>query len=254
MTATTFPSTSDSQAAARRFTWPTAIALHLLPAAAAFTATLTLAPWLTRTGLPPTFALTVAFAVVLTPVELGLLLLAARRASGGWRVGAALSFRGRLGRRAFLIPALLVPAVILAAAYGPIADALGARLAGIYPAWLLPDYDAAQAGYPRAVLVVTGLVTLLIDGIVNPTVEELYFRAYLLPRLPVRGALAVVTSAVLFTVQHYWQPQNWPLILTLELVLTTAVVLTRRYRLGIALHTAANSLGILVGLAGLFLT
>jgi Type II CAAX prenyl endopeptidase Rce1-like len=72
------------------------------------------------------------------------------------------------------------------------------------------------------VLVATMLVTLLVDGVVNPTVEELYFRGYLLPRLPVAGWRAIPVSAGLFTTQHYWQPENWLLIFVLELLLTSS--------------------------------
>jgi membrane protease YdiL (CAAX protease family) len=249
MTTTTRESTSDT-ATPRRFGWSAALAFHLLPAAITFGATLALAPLLTQLGLPPSFGLTVAFALVLMPIEFGLLLRAAHRDTGRWSVSAVLSFRGRLGRRALLVIPLFALALVVATAYSPVANALGDRLAAVYPAWLLPSYDVHHAGYAPTVVLVTTLVTLLIDGILNPTVEEMYFRAYLLPRLPVRGPLAVVTSAALFTVQHYWQPYNWLLIFGLELVLTTVVVRIRRYRIGIVLHVLANSFGIVLGLLG----
>jgi membrane protease YdiL (CAAX protease family) len=248
MTTLTSDSTVDIQA--RRYGWPAALALHLAPAAATFAATLALAPVLARHGLPPSFALTLAFGLVLMPIELGLLLWNARRQTGHWRIGPILAFHGRLGRRAWLIPPLFALALVVAVAYSPVAGVLGPRLVGIYPNWLLPSYDVNHAGYPHVVMLTTTLVTLLIDGIANPTVEELYFRAYLLPRLPVRGVAAVVVSSALFTTQHYWQPYNWPLILVLELILTAVVVRLRRYRIGIALHVLANSVGILLGLLG----
>src|SRR5205807_838165 len=103
----------------------------------------------------------------------------------------------------------------VAVVLSPVADRTGGWLAGVYPTWLLPGYDVTTAGFPTAVLVVTQLVTLLIDGVLNPVVEELYFRGYLLPRLPVAGWPAVPVSAALFAAQHYWQPFNWLLIFTL---------------------------------------
>jgi hypothetical protein len=48
--------------------------LHLAPAAVTFAGTLLLAPVLAKLGLPCSFAVTVAFALLLTPIELGLLL------------------------------------------------------------------------------------------------------------------------------------------------------------------------------------
>ena len=46
------------------------------------------------------------------------------------------------------------------------------------------------AGFSKAVPVPTLPATLAIDGLINLTVEELYFRRYLLPRLPVTGSRA----------------------------------------------------------------
>src|SRR5262249_46854900 len=110
--------------------------------------------------------------------------------------------------------------------------------------------NGAPAGFPKAVLVPTLLATLATDGVINPAVEELYFRGYLLPRLPVAGWRAIPVSAALFTLQHYWQPWNWLLIFVLELVLTTLVVRLRCLRLGIVMHILANSFGILATLFG----
>ena len=100
------------------------------------------------------------------------------------------------------------------------------------------------------VLVPTLLATLAIDGVINPTIEELYFRGYLLPRLPAAGWRAIPLSAALFTLQHYWQPWHWLLIFVLELILTTLVVRLRCLRFGIVMHVLANSFGTLIILIG----
>ena len=119
----------------------------------------------------------------------------------------------------------------------------------MYPHWLLPSYNST-AGFSKVVLVPTLLATLAIDGVINPTVEELYFRGYLLPRLPVAGWRAIPLSAALFTLQHYWQPWNWLMIFMLELTLTTLVVRLRCLRLGVVMHVLANSFGALIALLG----
>ena len=100
------------------------------------------------------------------------------------------------------------------------------------------------------VLVSTLLATLAVDGFINPTVEELYFRGYLLPRLPVAGGRAIPLFAALFSLQHYWQPWNWLLIFGLQLILTTLIVRLRCVRLGVVMHILANSFGLLVTLVG----
>lgn len=234
-----------------RLGWPATFALHLGPAAAAFAAALMLAPLLDRFGLPENFALTVAFLLVLTPIELGLLLHAAWRA-GGRRslrsLALVLEFRRPLGRWWLAVPILFAAALGLAAVWTPVGAALGGRLAGVYPAWLLPAHDAT-AGHSRVLVVAALLISLLVDGLINPTVEELYFRGYLLPRLPVAGWRAVPLSALLFAVQHYWQPYNWALIFVLWLLITSLVVRSHSLRLGIVMHTLANCTGILLTLA-----
>src|SRR5215471_9043084 len=242
----------ESSATWRPLGWRQTLVLNLGPAAITFAAALALAPLMGRLGLPRDFSITVAFALVLTPIELGLLLRAAHRATGRWSLRAlpaVLAYRRPLGRRILLVPVLFALALAIAAAYAPISNAIGGGLAGIYPHWLLPSYNAT-AGFPKAVLAATLLATLAIDGVINPAVEELYFRGYLLPRLPVTGWRAIPVSAALFSLQHYWQPWNWLLIFVLELVLTTLVVRLRCLRLGIVMHILANSFGILATLFG----
>ena len=242
----------ESSATWRPLGWRQTLVLNLGPAAITFAAALALAPLMGRLGLPRDFSITVAFALVLTPIELGLLLRAAHRATGRWSLRAlpaVLAYRRPLGRRILLVPVLFGLALAIAAAYAPVSNAIGGALAGIYPHWLLPSYNAT-AGFPKAVLVATLLATLAIDGVINPAVEELYFRGYLLPRLPVTGWRAVPLSAALFSLQHYWQPWNWLPIFVLQLVLTALIVRLRCVRLGIVMHILTNSFGILAALFG----
>ena len=190
---------------------------------------------------------------MLTPIELGLLLRAAHRATGRWSLRAlpsVLAYRRPLTRRMILlVPVLFGLALAVATAYIPVGNALSGGLTGIYPHWLIASNNA-PAGFSKAVLVSSLLATLAVDGVINPTVEELYFRGYLLPRLPVAGWPAIPVSAALFSLQHYWQPWNWLLIFGLELILTTLVVRLRCVRLGIVMHILGNGLPILVTLLG----
>ena len=232
----------------RRFGWPATLVLHLAPAAVTFAGALALAPLMDRLGLPRGFALTVAFALLLTPIELGLLLRAARRATGRWSLRAlpaVLAYRRPLRWWGLLVPVLFAVAVAAAVGLAPVGDRLGDELSGTYPDWLLPSYEVTAAGFSTSVLVGTLLVTLVVDGLLNPTVEELYFRAYLLPRLPVAGLSAVLLSAAFFSIQHYWQPYNWLLIFVLQVILTALIVRLRCVRLGIVMHVLTNSFGIL---------
>jgi membrane protease YdiL (CAAX protease family) len=240
MTTTVLTQAADTRRT--RMTWPTVLALHLLPAAATFAAALALGPLVRAWHLPPQFALTLAFAFVLTPIELGLLL---RAAGWSWRgLPGILAFRRKLPLRLYLtiLPCVTAMAVGLVVLLAPLEQ----RILDRYPAsWLLPpDSDA----FPVLTMVGTLLFTLAVDGLVNPAVEELYFRAYLLPRLPVRGALAVVTSAGLFALQHYWQPEKFVFVFVAQLLLIAIMLRVRSVRISIAAHCLTNSLAILLAL------
>ncbi|MFG2038070.1 CPBP family intramembrane glutamic endopeptidase [Dactylosporangium sp. NPDC048998] len=228
---------------ARTMQWPAVLAMHLLPAAATFAAAFALGPLVRAWHLPPQFALTLAFALVLTPIELGLLLRAA-----GWsfrRLPEVLAFRRKLPLRLYLmiVPCLTAIGFGLVVLLAPLEE----RILDVYPSsWLLP---AGSDAFPASTTVATLLFALLIDGLVNPAVEELYFRAYLLPRLPVRGVLAVVTSAALFAAQHYWQPEKFVFIFVAQLLLIAVMLRLNSVRMSIAVHCFTNSLAILLSLA-----
>ena len=53
----------------------------------------------------------------------------------------------------------------VAAALTPAGNTASGWLAGVYPHWLLPSYNST-AGFPKAVLIPTLLVTLVIDGVI----------------------------------------------------------------------------------------
>jgi membrane protease YdiL (CAAX protease family) len=227
----------------RRLAWPTVLVMHLLPAAVTFAAALALGPLMRAWDLPPQFALTLAFAFVLTPIELGLLLRAA-----GWsfrRLPGILAFRRKLPPRLYLmlLPCLTAIAIGLVVLLAPLEQ----RILDVYPAgWRLP---ADSTAFPVTTMVATLLFTLLVDGLVNPAVEELYFRAYLLPRLPVRGVAAVLTSAGLFAAQHYWQPEKFVFVFAAQVLLIGVMLRLKSVRISIATRCLVNSIAILASLA-----
>src|SRR5262249_47578288 len=151
-TRTTTTPRADARAyIARRLAWGPALGLHLAPAAAAFGTALLLAPAMRALHLPPGFALTVAFALVLTPLELGVLLTFAHRATGRWSlraIPAVVAYRRPIGRWWWAVPPLFGVALVLAVAWQPIGDAIGRSLAGVLPGWLLPGFDGTAGGSP----------------------------------------------------------------------------------------------------------
>lgn len=107
---------------------------------------------------------------------------------------AVLAYREPMRRWWLAVPALLAFAFLMAAVLAPVSDAILNYLTDVLPTWLLLDGDTGTE-VSRSLLIFTTLVTLVIDGLINPTVEELYFPGYLLPRLLVTGWRAVPVSS-----------------------------------------------------------
>ena len=62
------------------------------------------------------------------------------------------------------------------------------------------------ARYSTAALVITWAFGMVVNGVVGPVVEEVYFRGYLLPRISRFGAWAPLVNTVLFSLYHFFTP------------------------------------------------
>lgn len=224
--------------------WGRAVVLHLLPGTLTMAALLAITPALLRAGFPQTLAYQIAVGLVGVPVMLGVMLWYARRTTGRSALGAVIGYRER--PPLWVYPAVLVPMLVwsfgLLFANAPLRDFLARDVFGWLPAYLLPDWEPPMP--PARALLLTALVLqLLIDGIVAPITEELYFRGFLLPRLGYLGAWAPLVNTALFTVHHWWQPFNWAQIFLIMLPLVYLVWWRRSVWLSVAMHCAGNSIG-----------
>jgi membrane protease YdiL (CAAX protease family) len=155
------------------------------------------------------------------------------------------------------------PRVSLLCRGGTGAGALvGAALSGVDAAlfealfsWVPDGYLIEQglgsylAEYPRPVLVVTLLLSLVLSGIAAPVVEELYFRGYLLPRISRLGAWAPVLNVALFALYHMWTP--WQSVTRFVSILPAAYAVqrTKSVYAYMWVHCALNTVGVLLTLA-----
>lgn len=225
------------------------LGLHLLPGAAIFLAYRIAAPYALQLGFPPTFALNLAFLFVGIPLELGILYYLGNKRNG------KLSLQGIvLWRRAkplwpyLLILPLTIYAALIWSVTEPVADFLASTVFSWLPVWFLQPSSLPGAGLPQAAIVIFLISNLLINGIANPIVEEMYFRGYLLPRLAAFRGWAPAVNAALFSTGHLWQPQ---LALSLFLVVLPLYYLVW-WRHNIYLAMIGHSLGNMIGAALLF--
>ena len=77
----------------------------------------------------------------------------------------------------------------------------------------------------------------------NCTFEVTYCREY-----PALGWSSPFVSASLFTVAHFWQPYNYPIIFLIQLPLVYIVYWKRNIYIAILMHCAGNTIGALLSL------
>jgi membrane protease YdiL (CAAX protease family) len=221
------------------------IALHLVPGALMTVGFVALAPLAQRFGFPPIAALLGAILLVLVPVELGLLAVAARR--DGTTVVDLISYRRRITGRtwAWLVPSLIVLAFLGFGLHQAIEPALIDRFFGWLPGWYVRPIVVDRIGdYSATAWIVTIVAYFALNGFVGPIVEELYFRGYLLPRMERFGRWAPLLNVSLFSIYHFWSP--WQIAARILGLAPTvyAVRRTRNVVLGMVVHCSLNTLGV----------
>jgi len=234
------------------------VALHLIPGVLILVAYLLIAtPLVEALGYPPYLGWVVAMCIALAPVELGLLLYL------GWKKNGRLSLRGVVdyiekpvkkltlsGIVTILIIGLYIASVILT----PVDTFVYKYLFSWIPfASGVGGSSGYLSGYARSTVIVTLAVSLILQGIILPVIEELYFRGYLLPRLARLGKLAPILNMILFSLYHFWTP--WQFISRIGFFLPTVWVtwLKKDLRISILVHCIANTLLTLISLIAIIL-
>ena len=231
----------------RQLSIPALLMLHLVPGALMTAGFVLLAPLAETLGFPPITALLVAIAVVLVPTELAILALAARAEGGS--IGALIPYRSPIAARswAWLLPTLIALALLGFGLHQAIEPALIEQFFGWLPEWYVSPIVVDQIGsYGATPWLVTLVAYFLINGLLGPIVEEVYFRGYLLPRMDRFGRWAPLINVGLFSLYHFWSP--WQIVARILGFGPTvyAVWWKRNVWLGMAVHCTLNSLGVLL--------
>ena len=234
--------------------WRTLI-LHLLPGALITAFYFLAAPLALRAGYPSILALLLAIIFILIPFELGYLLYEGKRTTGRFSLHSVVLYRDPLPLWNYLlfVPLLLVWMLAVFALLTPFDNYLAQTFFSWLPDWSLPAASLTTISqYPQRVLVVTFLAVLVLS-IVGPLVEELYFRGYLLPRIPASRTWAPLINVLLFSLYHFYSP--WQNISRIIAILPFVYVVSwkRNIYIGMITHVAFNTvlniLGMLATLA-----
>lgn len=226
--------------------WPAILGLHLVPGALATALFVIIVEPVRQAGYPPLLAFLVAVAVVIVPVELAVIVRAGRRGADSGRVLPAVRYRRPLARRDWLlvVPIALIASVIgfglLSFAEPGIRDALF----GWLPSWFreLVDTDAIGRFSPDAWRL-TLAVYLILNVVIGPIIEELYFRGFLLPRMSHLGRWAPLVNTVLFSLYHFWTPWGFLSRVAGVAPLAYAVWWKQNVFVGMTVHVALNAIG-----------
>lgn len=225
------------------------IILHLLPGALIVTFCMVSAPFFINLGFPSGLAVLLGFLCVGIPLELGYLFHQGKKRNGRASLRGIVVYREPMLIWQYIVFFLLLLAFAFSVLFliSPVTNFL-ARLFSWLPGYLLPNSESLYPKPARTAVLVALIVGLVVDGIVNPIVEELYFRGYLLPRISRLGWLSPLVNASLFTLAHFWQPYNYPLIFLIQLSLVYIVYWKRNIYIAILTHCAGNIIGVALAL------
>jgi membrane protease YdiL (CAAX protease family) len=245
MSMTTIHTTSGSTAT--KYAFPQILLMHLGPGVTITAVFVLLARLAASRGWPASLALLVTWVVAGIPLLLGILFYQ------GYKLNGEISLKGILLNRqslpfrqyAWLIPVLLVWTAVCSTLLYPLAELLQHALFSWWPNWLnLSTFAQNPAQYSKPILWTIVLLSAVLNVAV-PITEELYFRSYLMPRLPFGQVWTPLLSTVLFSLYHFWLP--WDFLGRIVSLLPVVFLVQRKQNvyLSIFVHCLLNSLGTL---------
>jgi membrane protease YdiL (CAAX protease family) len=201
-----------------------------------------ISPGVLESGYPGIASLLLVELLVLTPIIVTHLLVIARKQNHSWSLDDVILYRTPIGGKSFLLW-FIFGLIAINATYIPLCPV------GIYfrneiftwlPGWYFnPGYGTED----RSLLANLFLIGIIVDGIIAPVLEELYFRGYLLPRMSYLKGWAPLVNGAFFGLYHFWQPHNLVALIVVGTILSYVVWKTKNVYLGIALHCAINIVG-----------
>ncbi|MDA3936117.1 MAG: CPBP family intramembrane metalloprotease [Actinomycetota bacterium] len=139
-------------------------------------------------------------------------------------------------------PVLLVIMGVIFTAMKPVDTSLQSTLFS----WLPVLESGLTDGYSREVLIRTYMMLAVFGAVVGPTIEELYFRGFLLPRMEYAGKWAPRLHSFLFALYHMWTP--WMFVTrTLGIVPLAYAARRRNLNLVITVHILVNLVDVIAG-------
>ncbi|UJB46195.1 CPBP family intramembrane metalloprotease [Streptomyces sp. A1-5] len=241
------PSRIVERLLADRHRLPLSIALHLAPGALIVAVYLLIAePLVTSIGYPPFLGWAVAMLLALVPFELGLLLWLGRRRNGRFSLRGVVHYLDKPLPRRKLVT-IVIPLILWFLVVSTVLMPMDNFFYRLLFRWV--PFEGAGggptdvlAGYPHSVMVIALAACIPLTGLAFPLIEELYFRGFLMARLPRMGRWAPVVSTVLFSLYHLWTPWGFLSRVIFFLPGPWSVWRKKDLRVSIGMHAGTNFL------------
>lgn len=224
------------------------VILHLLPGILVGICYYAIIPILKNNGYPSAMALTLSGLFVLCPFVL-FFLLTQKKVEGTKSVREIIFYKKPMKVWEYIVYSFVI--ILLAGlafkAFGFASDVLK-PLFDWMPSYMVLDMGLSNE-YLKSKLITTYILFLLMVVVVLPIVEEVYFRGYLLPRMPLKlKSWDVLVHSGLFALYHTWTP--W-LAITRAIGVLPLVYLVKRKQniyIGMIAHCLINSIDFIIGL------
>ncbi len=226
-----------------KYGWRRTLVVNFAPGIFTVAATLSIAPMLKMLGWPPIVGYTIAIALV-TVFEVAYLRRYARRTTGSSKLSGALSLRRRMPKKRVAIYSLgfVAMTAALAAVLAPLMNAVADATTWL-PDNLSPGLESGDvATYGHLAIILALLANWTIDAVVNPIVEELYWKGHLMTRLPVSGILQPILLGLLFATEHFWQPADFLLVVVAQVAISIHAWKSRSVDVAITTHLLVNTI------------
>lgn len=226
--------------------------LHLIPGLLGGLFYFLIVPVAKHYGFPTIMALIISGIFVLLPIELGILFYQSRKKREKL-IGGIIKYQKPIKFWYFILWVIVI--FLLTGLTFKAFDFASNYLMQLF-SWIPTDYmlDMGLNGeYSKPILIITYVLFFFLIVLIIPTVEELYFRGYLLPRMPskLKGWVVPIHSA-LFALYHTWSP--W-LFLTRTFGVLPLIYFVRKKEnvyLGIVSHCIINSIDFVIGLVFIY--
>ena len=194
-------------------------------------------------GYPSIFALFLAFACVLIPVELGYLLYQGKKKTGRFTLQGIISYRNPIPWWQYFVWVSIIFVIVgaIMMLFKPVDSFLQKNLF-----FWMPDVNSGLDGYySKSILIVTYSMSIIFNVFLAPMVEELYFRGYLLPRM--KGKFAILFHSFLFAAVHVFTP--WMIIArTIGFLPIIFGTTKKNIYVGMIVHIMCNSMDLLTAI------